>query len=504
VLRLSHEKDIEVIRQAAVILERENQKLIEKNLQLIKENLRLKGSDQTELALRLELLEQQLAQRNQRLFGDSSEKRSAGAEAPAQAKAKQTGHGPREQPELPIVEEVHKLDAPDQACPKCGGQLTEWAGQFEESEEMDFVERRFFVRKHKRQKYRCQCGGCVETALGAPKLTKGGRYSVEFAVNVAVSKYLDHLPLERQVRIMARQGLRIDSQTLWDQIEALCRHLQPAYEALHAYVLSHPVVGADETHWKLMGKKGADDREAKRWQVWALAAPDAISFSFEDSRSANAADDVLGNYKGVVMADGYSAYQALKARGGGFTLVHCWAHVRRKFVEIESFFPREAETALELIRELYAVEALCPRGEAGDDLRRKLRAERSREIVCRIQAWALSIRALPQGGLGKAIAYMSGLWSGLTRFLDDPTIPIDNNATERALRGVVVGRKNHYGSRSRRGTEVAALLYSLCETAKLNGLDPAKYLSGATWSALRDEPILLPHQLVKLATAKAA
>jgi transposase len=503
VIELSRENNVEILRQAALILDQENKKLITKVMQLTREVLSLKGEPQMDLAFRLEQLEQQLALRNKKLFGDSSEKRSGEAEPNAEQKAARKGHGPREQPELPIVEEIHKLDAADQACPKCGGQLLEWAGQFEESEETDFVERRFFVRKHKRQKYRCKCGGCIETALGAPKLTAGGRYSVEFAVHVAVSKYLDHLPLERQVRIMGRQGLRIDSQTLWDQIEALCRHLKPAYEALQDYVLSHPVIGADETHWKLMGKKGADDREAKRWQVWALAAPDAVSYAFEDSRSMTAAERVLGKYQGIVMADGYATYQGLQKEGGAFTLAHCWAHVRRKFVEIEEFFPAEATAALDLIGELYAVEKLCPAGPAGDELRHQLRAERSREIIRRLQTWALSVRALPMSGLGKAIAYMSGLWPGLTRFLDDPTIPLDNNATERALRGIVVGRKNHYGSRSRRGTEVAALLYSLCESAKLNGIDPANYLSAATSCALRGERIPLPHELVKLASAAA-
>jgi transposase len=234
----------------------------------------------------------------------------------------------------------------------------------------------------------------------------------------------------------------------------------------------------------------------KRWQVWAVAAPDAVSYTFEDSRSIKAAEHTLHDYPGIVIADGYSAYQGLQQRGGRFVLAHCWAHVRRKFVEIEEFFPTEAATALNLIGELYGVEKLCPTGPPGDELRRKLRDTRSREIAGRIQAWAISVRALPQSGLGKAIAYMSGLWPGLTRCLDDPRIPLDNNATERALRGVVIGRKNHYGSRSRRGTEVAALFYSLCETAKLCSIDPAKYLAGAIWSALRGEQILLPHELL--------
>jgi transposase len=501
-LRLEKVSDIAILRQAALLLDQENAKLIQKNLQLTRENLSLKGEPQTSLALKLEALEQQLARQNQKLFGDSSERRSMKTAGETPAKP-QTGHGPREQPGLPLVEEIHELDVPDQACPKCGGQLKEWAGQFEESDEVDSVRRSFFVRRHKRKKYRCGCGGCVETALGSPKLTPGGRYSPDFACEVAVTKYLDHLPLERQVRIMGREGLVIDSQTLWDQINALARHLAPVKNALHRYVLSHPVIGADETHWKLMGCNESGDTVNKRWQVWTAAAPDAVSYQIEDSRSIIAAEHLLGGYRGVVMADGYGAYQGLRKRGGAFTLAHCWAHVRRKFVEIEEFFPKEANEALDLIGNLYEIERLCPTGPPGDEMRQRLRHERSREVVARIQAWLLGVRTLPKSGLGQAVGYASGLWPGLTRFLDDPRIPLDNNATERAIRGVVIGRKNHYGSRSKRGTEVAALFYSLCETAKLNHLDPSVYLRGAIRSALRGEQVLLPHELVAQATAPA-
>jgi len=171
------------------------------------------------------------------------------------------------------------------------------------------------------------------------------------------------------------------------------------------------------------------------------------------------------------------------------------AHVRRKFVEIEEAFPTPAREILDLIGELYAVEALCPAGRAGDDMRLALRQEQSRPIVKRIEQWALDTRALPQGGLGKAVAYMGGMWPGLLVFLDDPAVPVDNNATERALRGVVLGRKNHYGSRSQRGTEVAALFYSLIESAKLVGLGPHTYLRTAAYSGLRGTVPPLPHEM---------
>ena len=133
--------------------------------------------------------------------------------------------------------------------------------------------------------------------------------------------------------------------------------------------------------------------------------------------------------------------------------------------------------------------------EARVAIRRQLRDERSREIVRRLQAWALGTQVLPQSALGKAIAYMGGVWNGLVRFLDDPRLPIDNNGCERSLRGVVVGRKNHYGSKSRRGTEVAATYYSPIESAKLAGVEPAAYMRAAAVAALRGERVPLPLEL---------
>jgi transposase len=346
----------------------------------------------------------------------------------------------------------------------------------------------------------------VDTAPGPLRLAarpdvRGRRYSPSFAVEVAVGKYLDHLPLERQARVMAREGLTIESQTLWDQIEALATVLAPTYEALRAYVLTAPVVGVDETWWRLLGGP-----ENKRWWAWGVTREDAVTYTILESRSQEAARRVLDGYHGIVLADGYGAYDALARAGPGFTLAHCWAHVRRKFVEAEPHYPAPCAEILELIGQLYAVERAGPGVDpaasdetraAARDLRAKLRRERSTPIVEAIRTWAYQQRALPESSLGKAIAYMLGLWPGLTRCLDDPRIPLDNNATERGLRGMVVGRKNHYGSRSKRGTEVAALFYSLIESAKLCGVEPKAYLLQATRAALENPgTVILPHALL--------
>jgi transposase len=497
-LRIEQIEDKDALRQAALLLDRENQRLHQKVVDLTQEIARLKGTDASTAQLQLAFLKELLAKREQALFGDKSERRVGRDDRAADdaGPAPRTGHGPRSQPKLPVVERVHVLDDADRACPKCGGALTELAGQTEDSEEITVVERSFVLVQNKRQKYRCACNGCIETAQGPPKLTtrsdrRGRRYSIEFAVEVAVGKYLDHLPLERQVKIMRREGLDVESQTLWDQIEALARVLRPTDDALERHVVSDPMLGADESWWRLMEKNNS-----KKWWAWAKAGSDAVHYKILDSRSQDAAREVLNGYRGIVIADGYGAYEALKKPGGGgaFTLAHCWAHVRRKFVEAEDNYPDPCREILDLIRELYRVE----RDAEGDRTKiAALRNERSRAIIDTIKTWALEHHAktLPESGLGKAIKYMLGLWPGLTHFLDDPVIPLDNNATERALRGLVVGRKNHYGSRSKRGTEVAALFYGLIETAKLSGVEPRQYLLESAVAAVTGKPPLLPHDL---------
>ncbi|MBI3827308.1 MAG: IS66 family transposase [Candidatus Rokubacteria bacterium] len=496
-----------MLRQVAVLLERENDKLHAKLQTLTAELVRLRGAARPAAELELEFLKELLAQREQALFGASSEQRPRPATStPSPPPAARPGHGPTAQPALPTLDVVHELDAADLTCPQCGGMLREMPGQTEDADEITVIERQFVLLKHRRKKYRCTCNGCVDTAPGPLRLAarpdvRGRRYSPSFAVEVAVGKYLDHLPLERQARVMAREGLTIESQTLWDQIEALAAVLQPTYDALRRYVLTAPVVGADETWWRLLGGP-----ENKRWWAWSVTRDDAVTYTILESRSQEAARRVLDGYHGIVLADGYGAYDALARAGPGFMLAHCWAHVRRKFVEAEPHYPAPCAEILELIGQLYAVERAGPGVDpaasdetraAALDLRARLRRERSTPIVEAIRAWAYQQRALPESSLGKAIAYLLGLWPGLTRCLDDPRIPLDNNATERGLRGMVVGRKNHYGSRSKRGTEVAALFYSLIESAKLCGVEPKAYLLHATHAALENPgTVTLPHALL--------
>jgi transposase len=278
---------------------------------------------------------------------------------------------------------------------------------------------------------------------------------------------------------------------LWDQINALARVLSPVHDALQAHVLSQSCVGADETHWKVLGVQGAHGK-TKRWQVWAVSAPDAVFYRIKAGRGLEHAADVLGDYRGQVVCDGYSVYESLRKQQRGILLAHCWAHVRRKFIEVDEVQPGSCNEVLDLIGALFEVERRAREAGCTSDALLVLRQAESKSLVDKIQKWALAQKALPQSPLGKAIAYMGGLWTGLCAFLERPEVPVDNNATERALRGIVIGRKNHYGSRSQRGTEVAALLYSVIETCKLRDANPYDYLRVACHAALRGETIPLP------------
>jgi len=488
---LERENDPEVLRKAIVLLEAENRRLLARVAELTRALLAAQGNDRVALQMEIESLQAELEKKNRMLFGQSSERR--GGSAKQKAREPRRGHGPREQKELRIVVESHELAPNARTCSVCNGSLEEMSGQAEETEEIDVLAREFVLKKHVRKKYRCRCGACIETAPAPPRLVPGGRYSLAFAIAVAISKYADHLPLERQVKIMKREGLVVDSQTLYDQIEALARVLWPAYDRLGAELLDEPVLFADETPWPLLGKGEA----SARWHAWTIASPKGAYYEIHDTRGLEAGKSLLAGFKGVAVTDGYGVYDALEKRMPDLRIAQCWSHIRRKFVDCESAFPEETEQILGMIRELYAIEDRAPAGAEGDLVRKQLRATESRCVLSRIQAWCVAVSCTPGSRLAKAIEYMSARWSRATLFLEHPEIPLDNNGAERALRGLVVGRKNHYGSRSRRGTEVAAVFYTLVESAKLAGVDPAAYLKAAAEAALAnpDATPLLPSDM---------
>lgn len=502
--------DLDLAKQVALLLEQENARLLSRIEALTKELHALKGDERAQLEIELMKVREYHAQLEQRLFGRSSEKRGSDANASDDKNKKpHRGHGARPQTNLEERTEAHGFTEALGECKVCGDPVELWEGHHEDTEEITVLQRQFIRVKHRRHKARCSCYATIKTAPGPLRLIPGGRYSVAFAVHVAVAKYLDHLPLHRQAQMMLREGLIMDSQTLWDQIAALATLVTPTYDALRAYVVAKPLLHADETPWFLLAKKPVG-----KHFVWCVGAEDAAYYWIRGGRGAKHGGEVLDAYEGVVMADGYRAYETLASANQRIKLANCWAHVRRKFCEAEQHYPEQCKTMLDLIRALYAIEKSAPNplglsGLARDEalqVRGRLRTRASAPVIALIKHTAMTMHS-PQGtALRGAIDYMLKLWPGLTVFLDDPLVPLDNNFAERQLRGPVVGRKNHYGSRSVRGTEVTAILYTLLQTAKLVRVEPHEYLSYVAALSLRDPGTsVFPHELVAEAqTATAA
>ena len=483
VVDLQSEKDIEQLRRVAIAQRLQIEQLLKALRTKCAELEKIKGSE-GELQQTLDLIAELTRTQEQSTIApaatDASEKTP---------RKKRTKFGPTEQPKLPEVEKTYELDEADKMCPSCGGELRPMKDQFEASEMIDVVEVSYRVVKVKQQKYACKCGGCIETAPGPERVTPGGRYSLDFAIKIAIDKYLDHIPLARQERILRRHGLEITTQTLWDQLNVLGRRLESASAALLARALSQPVIGLDQTGWPRLDGKGD-----KPWQMWCLTAPKIVVHRIRDDKSAKTFGSLMKGFQGVVVCDAAQTHGAgLREEDcQGIVLAGCWAHVYRKFEEAAPDHP-EANFAIDSIGKLYEIDA-----RADGDLERlaELRRTESVDVLENLKTWLWTQAPLKTLSIGNASAYTVTNWQRLTRFIDDPRIPLDNNGTERGIRGPVVGRRNHFGSKSRRGTEIAATFYTVLETSKLEGVDPATYLREAALANARGE-VLLPGDLLR-------
>lgn len=468
---LEREQDIEELRRIALAQQAQIQQLLEVITRKSREIDQLRGST-GDIQLTLKMLAELQAKAKQ--TQTALEKASQGTPPPS--RKPRVVSGPTPQPRLPIVERVFELDAIDRPCKSCGGELRPMKGQYETSEMIDVVEVRYELVHVKQQKYVCRCGGCVDTALGPTRALPGSRYSLAFAIKVCLDKWLDHIPLERQARILERHGLVVSTSTLWDMAYAIAKRLSLLDAALFAHVKAQPVIGLDQTGWPRL-EAGA----SKPWQMWCLTAPGVVVHRIRDDKSAATFKALVGDYTGTIVADALSTHEAGAREGPGIVLAGCWAHVFRRFEECKADHP-DAERALAWIGALYAIDE---RGGA-----RSLEAP---PILDELRTWLLDRAGAKHLSIGGAAAYTLGIWNRLIRFVDNPDVPLDNNATERAIRGPVVGRKNHYGSKSRSGTEVAATLYSVLETTKLYAIDPSAYIRAALEAGERGE-VLLPWQ----------
>lgn len=531
-MNFTKENNLPFLRSAAQSLHDENARLraelkimqtmlegkadMESRLLAMTEESAQKQEEIQRLRQEIQVLKEQLDRRTRTLYGRKSERRAAtdteqGDDSETKSprkKKKQKGHGPTSQPHLPIEEVKNTLAEEARICGNCGGKLDPMGTEAEESELIAIEKRRIVLERHVREKYRCPCCQAgVVTAPGPAKLIQGGRYALNFAVEVAYSKYFGHVPLDRQVQMMKHEGLRVTTATLFDQIDALATALTPTYQAILRIVQAETVLRADETPWNVLSNGHTKN---ERFYAWVAVGSKYVAYCLLDTRSKDGADTILGAFAGTLMVDGLTSYPAAAKGEPGqdprFKVANCHAHARRKFVECEQYYPEESKVAIELYRRLYEIEREAK--EPGAD-RLALRQSKSRPLIDELFDWARAQQArnhlLPSSGLAKALSYLLNHETGLRVFLDEPGVPIDNNESERALRGPVLGRKNSYGSRSRRGTETAAILYTLVESAKRLDLSPKDYLEAAAEHALRKAgAVLLPEEFKSQLEAAAA
>ena len=395
---------------------------------------------------------------------------------------------------LPRVEHRHEIAQTHCAC----GQAFMRIGE-EVSEQLDCVPAQFFVLRHIRGKYACACCQTMAAAPMPAQMIDKGIPAPGLLAQVAVAKHDDHLPLYRQEEIYARSGVHIARSSMAQWIGICGVRLAPLAQALKAFILSHPVVHADETPVALLAPGRG---KTKRAYVWVYRTTNfvpqrAVLFDFCTSRGGEHPQRVLQNFSGTLVTDDFSGYHKLQ-RQGAITGALCMAHARRKLFEAHKLNGSQiAAHAVALIARLYEVEREARELEPAQRL--LLRQSRAKPVADALHAWLLEKRqTLAKADItAKAIDYSLSNWRALTRYLDDGHVPIDNNAVENAIRPLAVGRKNWLFVGSQQAGERAAVMLSLIESAKLNGHDPWAYLKDV-FERLptlknRDLELLLPH-----------
>ena len=406
---------------------------------------------------------------------------------------------------LPRVEIVYELDESERQCAE-DGQPLQVIGR-EISEQLDIIPAKIQVIRHVRLKYACRvCEQGVKTAPRPPLPIPKSLASAGLLAFVAVSKYVDALPLYRQQPIFERLGIKMSRATLAYWMIRAGQLIQPLIDRLRARLLAGDIVQMDETTVQVLNEPGRAPTSRSSMWVQRGGPPDQpiLLFDYDPSRSGAIPIRLLEGFRGYLQTDGYDGYSAV-VRANGLTGVGCMAHARRKFHDALKAQPKAdpeslAGQGLAHIRALYRIEK--PIKQALPERRYQVRKTQSLPRLDQLRRWL--DQALPQappGSLtGKALHYLDQQWSRLIRYCDDGRLDIDNNACERAVRPFTTGRKNWLFSDSVNGAHASANLYSLVETAKACGLEPYEYLRYVFTElpkAQTDDAIeaLLPHNL---------
>ena len=384
------------------------------------------------------------------------------------------------------------------ACPRCGGALRPLGEDV--TEVLDYVPGSFRVTRHVRPKLSCR--GCEVIAQApAPSLPiHRGLAGPGLLAHVLVAKYADHLPLYRQAEIYARAGVDLDRSTLADWVGQTARLMRPLVEAVGLHVMAAERVHADDTTVPVLDPGRGKTKTGRLWcyarddrPFGGQAAP-AVLYCYSPDRKGEHPRRHLAEFRGILQADGYAGYAGLYDRG--VIEAACWAHARRKFFDVHASTQSPlALEALQRIAALYAIEATI-RGQP-PDARLAARTAQSAPLFTALRQWLEKTQARISGksDLAGAIRYTLSRWHALTLVLRDGRACIDNNAAERSMRPMTLGRKNWLFAGSDSGGRSAAAAYSLIQTARLNQLDPEAYLRHVL-ERIADHPVRHVHELL--------
>ncbi|WP_036012595.1 IS66 family transposase [Robbsia andropogonis] len=429
----------------------------------------------------------------------------------AAAQTRETTHStrvrrkPREFPaHLPRETIVH---APAQCnCPECQRQMRTLGEDV--SEVLDYVPGYFKVLRHVRPKLSCaRCGVVVQQSAPSRPITRA-MAGAGLLAQVMVAKYADHTPLYRQAGIYRRAGVELDRATMTSWVREAALLLRPLAEAIGRYVRAADKIHTDDTPVPVLEPGRGKTRTARLWtyvrddRAAASRAPPAVWYQYSPDRKGERVRQHLDGYTGILQADAFSGYDALY-RDGSIIEAGCWAHARRKFYDLyEQERSPLAEEALRRIAALYAVEGNI-RSQV-PEVRLRARQQYAVPLLSDLKEWleqTLS-QVSTKSALAKAIRYVLGHWCALRRYCEDGRIEADNNTAERAIRPLVLGRRNYLFIGSDAAGDSAAVVYSLIGTARLNGIEPCAYLR-TVFECIADHPInrideLLPWHLMSV------
>jgi transposase len=417
---------------------------------------------------------------------------------PANRRGKNQSHG-RRQPPSHLRREARRYDLTEaeRRCPDCGKSRGEIG--VETSEQYDYKPAEVFVIEHQQVKYACACcQGQVCQALKPPQPIDKGLPGPGLLAQIIADKYLDHLPLYRTEKRLARLGAPLSRSTMCDWMAACANLLTPLWQLLKQHILQSKVLHTDDTTVPVRDETRSTHRYGRLWDYIGDAEHPGIVFDYTTTHARDGPAAFLKDFKGYLQADAYGAYDGIyTGSNGAIVEVACWAHARNKFAEAQSTDPERALAAKAWVRRLYDVEDEAKALSSAERLR--LRQEKSVPLLKSFHQWLLAQKpqVLPKSPIATAINYVFNQWEALQRYTTDGDLHIDNNVSERTLKLIGVGRLNWLFVGSDNGGRTAAVLFSFTATCKQLGIDSFAYLRDVlgrlpTHPAERLEE-LLPH-----------